>query len=158
MQNLINKDYFWGITELTGMFKADTEAELNKFIAKYQKMYLKDMFADMFEDEIPEDLMKYLVNADTLESPIANYVYYHWQRVKATIQTNAGVKRVDTPNTLSVSPAQKMCDAWNEMVYINIQIHEYLSELEVTPELDYYNNIYPYLNVDVVTHINVYNI
>lgn len=158
MQNLINKDYFWGTTELTGMFKPSSEDELNKYIAKYQKRYLRDMFADMFTEEIPSEVMALLVSSDTLESPIANYVYYFWQRTKTTIQTNAGVKQLNIQNTLSASPAQKMCDAWNDMVNANVRIHEYLSGLEVTPALDYYNNIYPYLNLDLVTPVNSFGV
>ena len=44
MENLIDKSYFWGDIEITGLFKAEVETKLNMTIAKYQKEYLKQMF------------------------------------------------------------------------------------------------------------------
>lgn len=156
MENLIDKRYFWGNIQITGLTKEESETELNKYIAKYQAKYIKDMFGTAFDEEIPETIKAKLFNDTLLTSPIANYVYYYWQRDKAVVQTNAGTKQLTTQNTISVSPANKICSAWNEMVVENIAIHDYLFELGTT-DFDYLNDIYPYINNNVITHINEYN-
>ena len=141
MQRLIDKSYFWGELEITGLFKPETEDELNKFISKYQKKYLKDMFNGEFDNEIPAGVLTYLVDEETLTSPIANYVYLYWQQSKTPAQTNAGTKVLNTQNTTPITPDFKYVRIYNEMVKTNLDIHVYLSTLE-----DYdYTPIYEYL-------------
>lgn len=142
MQNIIDKSYFWGEIEITGMFKPEVEGELNKFIAKYQKIYLHDMFNGEFDTEIPVGVLAMLKDEETYTSPIANFVYVYWQAAKQIPQTNAGVKGLNTQNTVAISPDYKAARAWNEMVRRNGEIHEYLYNLE---GYDYLNLIYPYL-------------
>lgn len=153
MTNLIDKSYFWGELEITGLFKEETEAELNQFITKYQKKYIKEMFGNFFNDTLPESISSLLVDADTKISPIANYVYFYWQRAKASIQTNAGVKGLNTQNTITVSPAAKQQYAWNEMAYANTEVHETMFNM-VTVEFDYLNDIFPYFNTDMLDSVN----
>jgi len=51
----------------------------------------------------------------TYQSPLAGYVYYHWQRDQISMSTGSGVVKSDTENARSVSPVWKMTDAWNQM-------------------------------------------
>lgn len=143
MNNKIDKKYFWGELEITGLSVATKEDELNKFIAKYQKKYLKEMFNDVFVDEIPTDILSLLVDEETITSPIANFVYFFWQNSHAVVQTNAGTKALNTQNTQVQSPYFKMCAAWNEMVLKNEEIYKFMYEAE-TEDYDFANDIYPY--------------
>ena len=154
MENLIDKSYFWGDIEITGLFKPEMEAKLDMMIAKYQKEYLKQMFGTYFlEHEMTDTFKNLLIDDELKTSPIANFVYYYWQRNNATFQTNAGVKTLNVQNTISVSPAEKMVSAWNQMVTWNEEIHSSLYDLE-TDEFDYLNDIYPYIDDSIITYQN----
>lgn len=153
MQNLIDKSYFWGELEITGLFKDETDRELEQFIAKYQKKYIKEMFGNFFENELPQSVVALLLDTENFTSPIANYVYVYWQRAKAGVQTNAGVKGINTQNTISISPAQKQEFAWNEMAAANTEIHQAMFAME-TDDFDYLNDIFPYINTDILENVN----
>jgi hypothetical protein len=160
MENLIDKTYFVDENKLTGLNQtdADDEQSLNRFIAKYQKDYLARMFGEKLSLELPHEITDLIVDIDTLTSPLAEYVYYKWQRSKASIQTNAGVKVLHTQNTTSVSPIFKMSDAWNRMVLFNQKLHtkleaqetiEYkkiVNNVETTETLKYSEDIKPYVD------------
>jgi hypothetical protein len=49
------------------------------------------------------------------KSFIANYVYYHFMRNADTATTGAGEVKSKAENSTPVSPAQKVCSAWNEL-------------------------------------------
>ena len=154
MENLIDKSYFWGDIEITGLFKPEMEAKLDMMIAKYQKEYLKQMFGTYFlEHEMTDTFKELLIDDELKTSPIANFVYFYWQRNNATFQTNAGVKTLNVQNTQTVSPAEKMVSAWNQMVTWNEEIHNSLYEFE-TDEFDYLNDIYPYIDESILTYQN----
>lgn len=158
MEINIDKRYFWGELAITGLRKDDSDNELNMFITKYKKDYIKKLFGGAFtEATLPDDLLPLLIDEDCATSPIANYIYYYWQRSHASMQTNAGVKVANTQNTISVSPGAKMANAWNEMVLKNIEIHDFLFE-EETEVYDYLNDIYPYICEDLITEINTINV
>lgn len=50
------------------------------------------------------------------QSPIANYVYYFWQKDQVTQTTALGEVSSKSENATLVSPAAKMVRAWNEMI------------------------------------------
>lgn len=174
MENIIDERYFWGEIKIAGIESAPlgtTQAiainkknnEFNKFIAKYQKKYLTEMFGSDLAAALPNELKELVYDEETLTSPIANYVYYFYQRANATQTTAAGEKKLTVVNTSVSSPASKMCLAWNEMVAENCKIHKDLYDIETleyeTP-LSYLNDIYA--NVDfesnIFNAINMYNI
>ena len=76
------------------------------------------------------------------QSPIANFVYYHWMRNNASFSTASGEKTIKNPTAVNTTPVVKMVDAWNEMAGWNKKLVEFLYVNLVTyPEFkSYYNN------------------
>lgn len=135
MEALIDKTYFVDERKITGLsqYDADEESVLTRFINKYQKEYLARMFGKTLSLTLPTEITDLLFDADLLTSPIADYVYYKWQRYKASVTTNAGTKVLQTQGTKSVSPREKMVDAWNDMVKFNRELYDSLELRETIP-------------------------
>lgn len=57
---------------------------------------------------------------------ITSYIYFKWQKTHATFSTGTGEKVVSTANTISVSPATKMVNTWNEMSEWIMELWQYL--------------------------------
>ncbi|MFZ4798267.1 MAG: hypothetical protein ACOYMA_12295 [Bacteroidia bacterium] len=130
--------------------------ELSLFINKYEKLYLEAMFGADLAADMPEELIALIVDYDTKTSPIMNYVYYFYQRSKATVTTMAGEVKNQIINTAIASVQEKMKNAWNEMVDKNLKIHQTLYDtetLEYAIPLSYLNDIYP--NID--TEADIFN-
>jgi hypothetical protein len=69
------------------------------------------------------------------KSPIANFVYYHWLKDKASDTTASGEKTTANQNSIDASPGIKMVRAWNQMVEWNCELVEFLlSNQDVYPE------------------------
>ena len=66
-----------------------------------------------------------LVN-DEKESPIANYIYFHYQRFLQTQSTIVGEKIVNSENSINTSIAYKQMEAWNIMVDLTDNLKGYL--------------------------------
>jgi len=135
MTNKIDKTYFWGENKITGLTAVDTklEIELNMYIAKYQPIYFKKMFG---MEEVPAELLALVIDTTLKLSPLANFVFYFWQKANITTATNTGMKTLVQQNTVDQSPIPNMVTQWNDMVYKNIDIHNYLLEqktLEIAP-------------------------
>lgn len=76
-----------------------------------------------------------LGNSTTKVSPAANYIYYWYQRGKASTTTGSGEVLPYLENGIRFSPANKMVQAWGEMVRMNYStIHFLRSNAEVYPE------------------------
>ena len=73
MEHLIDKNYFWGGLYIADLSEARESAELDRYIAKYQKEYIKRMFGVAYAslDELPEELVNALRDETLLTSPIA---------------------------------------------------------------------------------------
>src|SRR5574341_413931 len=56
------------------------------------------------------------VTGSAKQSLIANYVYYQWQQDQVTQTVGLGEAATKAENAVMVSPANKMINAWNEMV------------------------------------------
>jgi len=138
MTNKIDKTYFWGENKITGLTgTTDTAlaqvAELNDFISKYQPIYFKKMFGMV---EIPAELLALVIDTTLKLSPLANFVFYYWQKANINTPTNTGMKTLVQQNTVDQSPIPNMVTQWNEMVNKNIDVHNYLLEqetLEIAP-------------------------
>ncbi len=50
---------------------------------------------------------------DTNQSLIANYIYFYYQESKAALTTGVATKVSKSEAGTSISPAEKMCNAWN---------------------------------------------
>ncbi len=162
MEHLIDKNYFWGALYIADLSEAREAAELDRYIAKYQKEYIKRMFGAAYSvlDELQEELADLVRDETTLTSPIANFVYFHYQRDKATVSTASGEKQINIQSTANVSPNEKIVRAWNDMVTANADIHSLLYDGTVTMDgVDYMEDIYANITVtdDIFCPINVYN-
>lgn len=169
---LINEEYFKGeiiIPNLNSVGNgisnqiAGSNLELLKsFIGKYEKRFLVSLLgkdcADEFFRKIEKgelfgkwlDLKNRLVDETLKLSPIANYVYYWYRRNNVSITTGAGEMETDSDNSVRVSPALKMCRAWNEMVKWVVDTMEWMKS----------SGSFNYRNVDVniLTQINTFNL
>lgn len=127
MTNKIDKTYFWGENKITGLNAVDAklETELNMYIAKYQPIYFKKMFG---MEELPAELLALVIDTTLKISPLANFVFYYWQKANRSTATNTGMKTLVQQNTVEQSPIPSMIAQWNEMVSKNIDIHNYLLE------------------------------
>lgn len=67
------------------------------------------------------------VQATGKTSMLANYIYYYWMRDAATQSMGIGQVAASTENGTVVSPADKMCKAWNEMVDDVHEMWQFLS-------------------------------
>ena len=129
MTNKIDKTYFWGENKITGLNAVDAklEIELNMYIAKYQPIYFKKMFG---MEEVPAELLDLVIDTTLKLSPLANFVFYYWQKANRSTATNTGMKTLVQQNTVEQSPIPSMIAQWNEMVHKNIDIHTSLLDKE----------------------------
>lgn len=180
MANLIDKTYFVGERNIPNTDQTAVEQRLNHFIAKYEAELLrlllgyelyKDFTAGLLADPILgkwislRDGDEYTVdgilykwdglrNAATKQSMIADYVYYWWMRDKASITTGVGETAPQAENSTMVSPADKMCYAWNEMVAGAGALYHFLENHPV----DYPSWAYDYRDWMVFKPINSFNL
>lgn len=169
---LINEEYFKGeivIPNLNSVSNgissqiASSNFELLlSFINKYERRFLVSLLgrdcADEFYKEIERkelsgkwfDLKNKLVDETLKLSPIANYVYYWYRRDNVSIATGVGEMETDSDNSVRVSPALKMCRAWNEMVDWVIDIQTWMKS---SGSFNYRN-----INVNLLKRINTFNL
>lgn len=62
-----------------------------------------------------------------IKDAIAAYVYYYYLRDNAMQNTLTGTTVAENENAKNVSPAQKMCFAWNDMVDRLNEMKQYLN-------------------------------
>jgi hypothetical protein len=82
-------------------------------------------------------------------SPIANYIYYHWQKNRVTQTTGTGEQASKLANNTAVSPDDKMINAWNDMVNWNTTLHDFLTQNKTI-----YPAYEPYLEANLLTYQN----
>lgn len=176
--SIINASYFIGELNIPNTDKVDVLENLQFFIDRYEKEYLRkvlgvDLYNDFIDgiDPIIEPWLslkngKDFVNLqgrltqyfglanDDKQSPLANYVYYHFQKNAYTQSTGVGETQSKTENATVVSPGAKMEKAWNDMV----------KQTNVLVEFLYVNNsLYPkfslaYVSRELLDPINTWNI
>lgn len=161
MENLIDKNYFWGGIALPNMSEDDELSELDRYIALYQKQYLEKMFGEEIAANLPDELAALLRDEELLTSPIADYVYFHHNRDKATVTAMAGEKAMIIQNTQTVTPNEKLVRAWNRMVDFNSKLHNklYLGTIEIDG-ISYVDDIQANIELtdDIFYPINIFNI
>ena len=59
-------------------------------------------------------------------SPIANYVFVQLLSHRASQMTGVGTKGTATENSVAVSPIYKQVPAWNEMVDMLMELHQFI--------------------------------
>lgn len=72
-------------------------------------------------------------------SPIANYIYFHYQKDNASFTTGSGEKKINQTSAVEVTVGHKMTKAWNQMVRWNTDL---INFLQVNRETYLYT--YPY--------------
>lgn len=92
----------------------------------------------------------------SLESPIANYVYYWFMRDNTTQSTTMGEVSTSKENATNMSPAEKMVRAWNEMSQRVRQLAHFMNtKRDVYPE---WNSQRLYTMLERMAPINEFNI
>ncbi len=147
---LIDKTYFIGEITIAQLSQPAVQASLALFIGKREPEYLLKAlgysFKKLYDAGAAETdgrwydlingaeytdrrgfLKKWtgLKNAE-LQSPIANYTYYWYQRDNVTFTAGSGEQEGKSDNATSVSSAPKMKRAFNEMVDQTWLLHDYL--------------------------------
>jgi hypothetical protein len=178
--SLIDQSYFVAELNIPSTSNAGVLERINFFIAKYEKDYLmkvlgvgcyNDFMTGLNATTVIEPWLSLkngkdfnnlqgrlehyfgLTNLDK-KSPIANYVYYHYQRDAYTQTSSVGEVQSKAENATVVTPAYKMEAAWNDMV----------KQTNVLIEFLYVNNKdYPKFNLafiprELVTPINTFNL
>lgn len=92
------------------------------------------------------------------QSPIADYVYYWYQRSQVTTTGGIGESKTDSHNASHSSPRHKMATAWNKMRGTNLLMYDFLrSRSSVYPE--WYNwALTDNSNVHFLKTVNIFNI
>lgn len=129
--------------------------ELQQFIEKYESKYLSEVLGyEMYKDFLANiQLQKYKDLLDGVEftdslgrlnkwcgfvnsekvSPIANYVYVKLLSHRVSSLSGVGLVGTNTENSVRVDPSFLMTMVHNEMVEMNIVLHNYL----LTRQTDY---------------------
>jgi hypothetical protein len=148
MENLIDKTYFWGELKIPGLSDPENEAELNLFISQYQQEFLTRLLGEPLALLFPGILKSYIIDDTRKLSPLANYVFFYYQKNNATFSTAAGEKNLLTPNTSIADDRPKTINAWNKMVGMNQIVHQKLYEVNIitdpsdlTVKVNYLNDI-----------------
>ncbi len=140
---LITKLFFFDEFNIAQKSEQSVEARINSFIAKYEPEYIEGAlgksFAALFNGS-SED--RFTTLADMFKanpSPIAGYVFWHYQRTDAIFATGSGDSRGKAENATRSPESYRMRIAWNIMVERTREIHCYLRQnKDVYPEFDQY--------------------
>ena len=133
---------------------------INYFIAEYEPKYLRlllgEKLANTFMDEITkdvhdskwDDLKNKLISSVTIgttvykSSPIADYIYFYYQRNEITDTTTTG--EYDAPQLQTIR--NKQINAWNDMVEKSLTFFDWMEDnLTVYPEFSY-DGCFDYIN------------
>jgi hypothetical protein len=178
--NLIDKTYFVGERMIPNTDQPAVLERLNWFITKYESELLRALLGYQLYEEMKAGLVadpilgkwislrdgdEYTVDgvlykwdglqsATTFQSMIADYVYYWWMRDSATQTTGVGETIPGAENAVRVSPADKMCYAWNEMVAKAQALYHFLENHTV----DYASWDNDYQSWLIVRPINPFNL
>lgn len=133
---LIDESYFVGELQIVNTDKTHILERLENFINKYELEFLRDIMGyDLYKAYTagiavnPPDVkwtnikagVEYTGSDDRLHKweglakPLANYVYYWWQKDQDTQTVGLGEVKTKGENSVNVSPIRKMVRAWNEM-------------------------------------------
>ena len=154
--SLIDVTYFFDEIFIAGLENTidTTSVKITGFIKKYEARYLNKFMGKIMYDEfmagllvnpIPPkwiDLKNQLADSDTLESPIANYVYFWYQENLVTNSVGIGETKPKSENSNLASVLQKQMRSWNEMVRFTYKVQEFIQKNstdypDFNPETDY---------------------
>lgn len=151
------------VSETGGYEDNDRGTELAYYITRYEKDFFKRLlgsqYADYSEDKTAEERQpKWLaleakLLTDTNESPIANYIFWHYYTESTRRNTESGTV-VPTSDTQTFVTDARLREVWNEMVDVMSSdydcVIDWLTERQETYTLDYctvdWYNFTHYLN------------
>ena len=184
MPNIISASHFTGNIYLPNV-QTSGNAErirLDAAIAKYEPIYLKALLGyDLYtlfvagltdQTAIYEtirdggtytdtaDITQEWLGFDTVgSSPLANFIYYKHRTDIATDTQGTGEYAGAAENGTRISPASKMCAAWNEMIEWNQKLHDFLVDNETDyPEYRYFTGDIDSRYNELFLPVNVFNI
>jgi hypothetical protein len=152
---LIDRTYFVGELNIPNASQAAISSQLSLFIQKYEEKFLRDVLGyslyKAFSAAWPSTDQKWVDLVEGVEytsagktkfwrglvdavsgdvsfdtSPIANYVYYWYQRNNHTQTATTSEVKPANENATVASPAVKMVKAWNEMSTWICELVDYL--------------------------------
>lgn len=162
----INKSYFIGEVDIPNTDYEDVIGLIDKLIKEHEPKFLQDILGyDLYKQFItglaattPEQkwidlrdgkefqaldgrLYKWegFKNDTTLQSPIAEYVFFKWVKLTHSQSTNNGQVKTENENSSAFSPRYKMVSVWNSMVEKNWILYQFLqaNQLVYTPFTSY---------------------
>lgn len=180
MPNLIDHTFFIGNINLPNTNQPYVQDRVNGLITHHEPALLVDLLGyQLYKNFIAElavlptpatwatdllngkeytyegKLIKWMgLKTSDKQSIIANYVYYHYQREEATQSTAVGQSVTKAENAVRISPVDKQCSAWNEMVKWVFDLVRYLE----TNEVDYPLFKDHCINEQYFTTINYHNL
>jgi len=115
-------------------------AELNVYIARYEKEFLRMYLGDDLYDAFIAGptatrfvaLKAQLIDATNLRSPIANYVYINYQQDHQQITTASGDKATETPAMTTLVNQQKYVNIINDMQTMCDDLYDWLTDNSTT--------------------------
>ena len=176
----IDSTYFFGILQVPNLGDTANAANFAAILTKYEKTFLKKFFGYEFAQvliaeyalPIPTARAVGIVEGGTFtdgkgitrtwqglknddkESPLANYVYFFWQKINVTKTMQARESIQLTENSVRVNPSAKVTAVYNEMVKMGKELECYLYyKKDVYPELE--KHIIP---SSLLTKINAFDI
>lgn len=173
---LIDITYFVGEINVANTDQLPVRERLELFVKKYEKRFLTHLLGETVYNEfmdglelIPvpqkwQDLKEKLVDADTKESPIANYVYYFYMRDNYTQTVGLGEVKATAENAVMSNNDAKMVRAWNEMVIWVYDLRPWFIDNQVnyffTPLCYYFRtwNCWPHYHEDPFRIKNTLNL
>lgn len=131
---IVNQSFFVGEINIPNLNNPGVLERLNSFIAKYEPQVLLKLFGyplyKLYGSETSQRMTDILEGAeyydfggnlrkwqglvhDTTVSLIANYVWYFYEQSNASQTTGVNVSVPKGSSSITVSPMEKMCSAWN---------------------------------------------
>lgn len=168
-----------GELNISGTEDANVRTKITTFITKYEDEYLlkalgyplyKLLKADAYPNPVASRFINLMNGAEYEDSngftrkfpglkvaignPLANYVWYWFNRDNVSYNTIMGEKKAATENSANASQMLKQSRAWNEMVDFTIQLWKYLdANDDVYTEFDICQTDY-----NLFRHINSLNL
>lgn len=156
--SIINSTYFHdslnipninSTTDLGDELRAELVRYINVFEPQFLKLLFGNDFYDLFIQGIENDearmltLQSKLIDKDLLLSPIANYVFFYYAKVKKEMVF--GVR--DDSGSYTLNGVNHLTEVWNDLSENSLLIYEFLKDNRSTyPEfnqmfqLSYINN------------------
>lgn len=137
MANIIDYTYFVDNLEVPSLLDStelgtSLQSQVTRYITHYEPLYLKylmgdDLYAAYLLTPTAARftaLKDKLLNATTLKSPIANYVYFYFYRDTKVYATGSG----EGGGAVVGGNSRRVSDVWNDGVKMSYDVHEWIMD------------------------------